>query len=104
MSFRIDKHNALGPDGASSPWGLEVVFVDDIPGPTHDRQPDLQFQPDVVQQAIQRGRDFEALFPCGVLQYVTNSRRLAEFYIEHFRANGLENYTFVIIPAVWGGP
>lgn len=104
MSFKLDETSIIALDGTPSPFGLEVVYVDDIPGPTIDRQPELQFQSDAVARAVQRGKDFAALFPRGELRYVTNSMALVRTYAAHFEAAGLNNYSFRVIPAVWGGP
>ena len=104
MSFTLDEKTLIAPDGTSSPFGLVVVFVDDILGPTGERHPELEFQPDAVAGAVQRGKDFETLFPQGSLEYVTNSMALVRAYAGHFKTAGLNNYSFRVIPAVWAGP
>jgi hypothetical protein len=100
MALRIDDKIAIGIDGTSSPFGLEIMYVDDFSGRAIDRDLEPHFQSKALERAVRRGRDFEALFPRGVLRYVTNSLELAKFYVDHFRAKGLKNYKFTIVPAI----
>ncbi len=87
----------LRPDGVKDSDTIEAKYSADFSKSIYNPEVNLPFRHGEVERTLEQAINY--LAKSKSLTYYTNSLELAEFCVKTFRAAGLKNFRFVIVPA-----